>query len=187
MYLDASIIRDDSPTHVTDLGSRPPTPLLDGDSSESSSDRTHKREYPLSSPRSVPSDYRLSNRRVRQLSPLNLELKLSASVTANDNAEGFVNHAYSIESLYNQLPATYSSSTPPSAAVELTPSSSSVISDSPSTPATPVRTAAENFKHMCSVIGELLKNPRYVFIIVANLFEGILIKGNVCVHVRINL
>ena len=180
------MIREDSPTSVTDLGSRPPTPILDGDSSESSSDLTHRREYTLPPLRSFPSDYRLSNRRVRQLSPLDPEPKLSASVTANDNAEGFVNHAYSIESLYNQLPATRSNLTAPSAVGHPTPSSSSVISDSSSSPAMPVRTAAENFKHMCSVIGELLKNPRYVFIIVANLFEGILIKGNVCLHVRIN-
>ncbi|UJR23549.1 hypothetical protein I4U23_026537 [Adineta vaga] len=67
---------------------------------------------------------------------------------------GVINHAYSTDTLYNQI----------------TPSSAIAVSNPPVQQQKP-------WKNMCTEISALLHNTRYVFIVIANLFEGILLKG----------
>jgi hypothetical protein len=143
----------------------PSTPALPNDSPNSKS-KFENKPPALKTPFD---EYRLSNRKLRQLSPLEQKPKASSSLTLNDTTNGFINHAYSAESIYNQLPA--GDSVPPTP-----PPPPQTIAVSP-IPEIPKQTKTESFKHMCSIIGELLKNTRYVFIIIASLFEGILIKG----------
>ena len=80
---------------------------------------------------------------------------LSSSTTSNGGTEGVVNHAFSTETLSNG---------------DVSPSTMSMSPDSP-------RNIRENCKNLCSVCCQLMKNPRYVFIVIVNLFEGILVKG----------
>ena len=77
----------------------------------------------------------------------------SESCVGDSTTNGIINHAFSTDSLYNQLP---------------TPSA---------TPSVPQQTRNENWRTLCSIIRELMKNTRYIFIVIANLFEGILLKG----------
>jgi hypothetical protein len=177
------------------LSSCPTTPGLFREASELDADSKNQSENTLPSLRPLNNEYRLSNRKFRQLSPLEQKPTSNVSLTVDNTTEGFMNHAYSSESLYNQLPVdnsitsapvpllaeTDSTSTPESITTNSTPSTpSTTITLSPS-PYTPEPTILENFRHMCSVIRILMKNTRYVFIIIANLFEGILIKGKSCI------
>jgi hypothetical protein len=100
-----------------------------------------------------------------------------SSLTVGTPTEGILNHGYSNDSIFNQSATTDLTSAPvPLAGTDSTPSASSTTTVSSTSPI-PKPSILENFKHMCSVIGELLKNTRYICIIIANLFEGILIKG----------
>ena len=174
VQLDIPIIREDSPTSVTIVVSRPSTPSIERDPFPI--DLNSKSEPVLVSLKPINDGYRLSNRRLRQLSPLEPVAKTDSSLAVESPEEGFINHAYSSESLYNQLAMTNSSESPSLTATDSSTPPSSTTTDS-SIPKTSRQVMGENFKHMCSVVGELLRNPRYVFIIVASLFEGILIKG----------
>jgi hypothetical protein len=73
------------------------------------------------------------------------------------SVSGIVNHAYSTDTLYNQLPITNSTKT----------------LDSPKQK----HLTNENWRNMRSILRELMKNTRYIFIIISCLFEGVLIKG----------
>jgi len=75
---------------------------------------------------------------------------------------GVVNHAFSTDTLYNQLPTTDSKR-----------STTTMSQDPPNSR----RNIRENWREMISAICQLVKNTRYVFIVIANLFEGILLKG----------
>jgi hypothetical protein len=179
--LDLTIVREESPTSTSILSSYPSTPALHGNSSELDSDSKNQSENTLPVLRPLSDEYHLSNRKFRQLSPLEQKSTVNASLTVDNTTEGFINHAYSTESLYNQLPTTDStlSPPPPLTATDSTPPSSTT-SVSPSPQILP-RTLSENFRHMCSVICVLMKNTRFVCIVIANLFEGILIKGKSCI------
>lgn len=86
----------------------------------------------------------------------------SSPVTENNIKNGFINHAFSTENLNNQ-PININSVTLTENILENTPAH---------------RESNDNgLKNMFSVIWELLKNIRCVFIIVTYLFEGILLKG----------
>lgn len=76
----------------------------------------------------------------------------SSSVSDHYRNNGHVNHAFSTETLDNpptELPISLNSR----------------------------RNIRENCRNLCSVLGELMKNIRFVFIVLVNLFEGILLKG----------
>jgi len=183
--LDLTIVREESPTSTSILSSYPSTPALHGNSSELDSDLKNQSENTLPTLRPLSDEYHLSNRKFRQLSPLEQKPIVNASLTVDNTTEGFINHAYSTESLYNQLPTTDSTLSPlppPLTATDSTPSAppSSTTTVSPSPQILP-RTLSENFRHMCSVICVLMKNTRFVCIVIANLFEGILIKGKSCI------
>ncbi|UJR25359.1 hypothetical protein I4U23_006709 [Adineta vaga] len=164
-----TIQREDSATTISILSSCPPTPALYNDTSNSVLNEPNPSEKSLPALKPLANEYRLSNRKLRQLSPLP-QRPTTASSLSNDNGnEGIVNHAYSTESLPNQI--STGNITPSST---LTTTLSSVTDSSTSSIN---RTLAENCRHMFSVIHDLLKNMRYILIIIAHLFEGILIKG----------
>jgi len=217
IHLDLEIDREGSLTSISML-SCPPTPGLNRETSELDPDSKNQSKNTPSSLKPLNNEYRLSNRKFRQLSPLEQQPTSTASLTVENTTEGFINHAYLIESLYNQVPPTDSAATPsplidtdsaaatppidtdsaatpappidtdsaaaapppPSTGTDSTPLSTTTGSPSPQIPQ---RTIAENARHMWSVICELMKNTRYVFIIIASLFEGILIKGRPCILV----
>jgi hypothetical protein len=77
---------------------------------------------------------------------------------------GVVNHAYSTDTLYNQLPIADSR-----------PSTTTTISPDP--PRSRLQNLRDSWHEMSSAVWELVKNMRYVFIVIANLFEGVLLKG----------
>ena len=119
--------------------------------------------------------YHLSPKGLRNLRSTASYPKVDMPLEAHSSREDyFINHAYSIESISIQYPTSDSSipstltSTESSASIKTT----SFNRESPST------TVWQDIRCMCSIIGELVRNPRYLFIIIANLFEGILIKGN---------
>jgi hypothetical protein len=159
---------------VSALSSCPPTPVPFDDSFESNPDLKNQSENIIPSLKPITSEYRLSNRKFRQLNPLEQKPIINSSLTVDNTTEGHINHAYSTESLPNQLPT-----------LDLPSSTPSIVDDSTSA-IVPIhqisqQTVSENFKQMCAVIRELMKNSRYVCIIIANLFEGILIKGKACI------
>jgi MFS family permease len=78
---------------------------------------------------------------------------VSESCVEDSTTNGIINHAFSTDTLYNELPVP--SSNPP----------------------VQPQTRNENWRRICVIIGELLRNTRFVFIVIANLFEGILLKG----------
>ncbi|CAF0743448.1 unnamed protein product [Adineta ricciae] len=163
-----AIQRQDSPTSISMLSSCPPTPANYTTSSNSLSNDIHPSETSLPALKPLTSEYILSNRRVHQLSPLEPRPTSASSLAINTTNGGVINHGYSTESLPIQMsPADMTPST-------LTPTLSTVTESSTSTVE---RTLAENCRRMCSVIRDLLTNTRYVAIIIASLFEGILIKG----------
>ncbi|CAF2415771.1 unnamed protein product [Rotaria sp. Silwood2] len=88
--------------------------------------------------------------------------QLISSATDNNTSNGIINHAFSTDTLYNQLPTTNS-----------VPSATTISEN----PLVQQQTNNEDLENMCFVISKLMKNMRYIFIIIANLFEGILIKG----------
>ncbi|CAF2722597.1 unnamed protein product [Rotaria sp. Silwood2] len=169
-------VREDSATSISMLSSCPPTPVLHHDSPELNSNSKSQFENSLPSLKPLVNEYRLSHRRLRQLSPLEQNSTTNSSLNIKNTTESFVNHAYSMDLVYNQMVNTDSIPVPLSATNSTSSIPSSTITVSSSTPI-PKRTISESFKHMCSVIGELMKNTRYICIIIANLFEGILIKG----------
>jgi len=134
-HLAVSIIREDSPTDVTTISACSPTPTTDNIVSELCSDLKNKSQS-----------------------------HMSVSTIEDSTTNGVVNHAFSTDTLYNQLP----------------------IPDS--VPATTIippvqqQTMNETWRNMCSVILELLKNTRFIFIVIANLFEGILLKGKLFLY-----
>ncbi|CAF0760121.1 unnamed protein product [Adineta steineri] len=146
-----SISRQDSQTTISILSSRPPTPAVFTRGSESVTNLKNSSENTLPPLEPPFTEYRLSH---RKLSPLQQK-----SLTVNEKTEGVINHAYSTESMPNQLPTTAPTS--------------NVI---PTLEALP-KTVSENLREMCAVIRELLKNTRYIFITIAFLSEGILISG----------
>ncbi|CAF0810350.1 unnamed protein product [Rotaria sp. Silwood1] len=169
-------VREDSATSISMLSSCPQTPALYNNSSELNSDSKSPFENSLPSLKPLVNEYRLSNRRLRQLSPLEQNSTKNSLLTIKNTAESFINHAYSTESIYNQTPDTDSIPVPLTTtdSISSVPSSTTTVS---SASQIPKRTISQNLKHMCSVIGQLMKNTRYICIIIANLFEGILIKG----------
>ncbi|CAF4566475.1 unnamed protein product [Rotaria sp. Silwood1] len=88
--------------------------------------------------------------------------QLMSSVAENNTENGIINHAFSTDTFYNQL------STKNSVPLPATSSQNSLAQQ---------QTNNENLRNMCFVICKLMKNMRYVFIVIANLFEGILLKG----------
>jgi hypothetical protein len=228
IYLDLTIVRTESQTSISML-SCPPTPGLNRETSELDSDSKKQSKNTLLSLKPLNNEYRLSNRKFRQLSPLEQQPTSTASLTVDNTTEGFINHAYLIESLYNQLSTTDSTAAPPPIDSDSAPILPSIDSDSapplpsidndsppplpsidndsappplptstgtdstssaPSSmttgsPSPPILklTIAQNARHMWSVICILMKNTRYIFIIIASLFEGILIKGRSCILV----
>ncbi|CAF0929996.1 unnamed protein product [Rotaria sordida] len=88
--------------------------------------------------------------------------QLTSSPAENNTRNGVINHAFSTDMLYNQLPITNSA-----------PSTTTTSAS----PFVQQQTNKENLRNMCFGIFKLLKNMRYVFIVIANLFEGILLKG----------
>ena len=168
--------RTDSPTTISYLSSYPTTPSLSREPSETIRD---PKNLSLKPPNN---GYHVSNRKFRQLTPLELKPKIDPSITVNDTADGLINHAYSTDSLYDQIPtanirpsATNDKSIDPQQLnnTDLAPSAPSNISNSQ----IPSPTTLESLRHMWSVSCKLIKNTRYVCIVIANLFEGILIKG----------
>ena len=139
--------------------------------------------------RQLNNEYRLSNRRFRQLSPLGDKSTGNPPATTENTTEGYINHAYSTNSLYDQLANADSAPSAPDLTLQsqlpVADSTPAVPSSSTATATTtdlsnsriPNQTMKESFHHMCSLICKLMKNTRYVCIIIANLFEGILIKG----------
>lgn len=171
VYLDLSINRQESPTSISYVSSCPPTPALIRESSETDGDVKKALDNPTSSMKLDNREYRLSNRKFRQLAPLEHKPSTNSLLTVENTPEGCINHAYSSDTPYNP-PVTSSSIS------DSLQSSPSVSMSAPSTnESLPSQTTRESIKHMWSVIVELMKNTRYVFIIIANLFEGILIKG----------
>ncbi|CAF1289550.1 unnamed protein product [Rotaria sordida] len=178
------LVRENSATSISMLSSCPQTPALNNDSSELNSDSKNQFENTLPSLKPLINEYRLSNRKLRQLSPLEHNSTTNLSLNMKNTKESYINHAYSMESVYNQMPITDSIPLPstttnsispvPSSSTTTTTTTTTTVSSSPQIPK---RTISQNLKHMCSVIGELMKNTRYICIIIANLFEGILIKG----------
>lgn len=172
------------------LSSCPPTPALYREQATVDPNPTNQSKTSLPLLKPINNEYRLSNRKLRQLSPIEHNPTTNGTKNIDNTDEGFINHGYSSESIYNQLPATDSAviasstsinadSTAPAPPVltnskTSAPSSETNVSSNSSIPQ---QTFTENFKHMCSVILQLMKNTRYICIIVANLFEGILIKG----------
>ncbi len=214
IHLDLTIVREESQTSLSML-SCPPTPALNRETSELDSDSKNQSKNTPLSLKPLNNEYRLSNRKFRQLSPLEQQTTPTASLTVDNTTEGFINHAYLIESLYNQLSTTDSTASPPPIDSDSAPPLPSIDSDSapplpsidndsaaaapppplptssaPSSmttgsPSPPILqlTIAQNARHMWSVICILMKNTRYIFIIIASLFEGILIKGRSCILV----
>jgi MFS family permease len=86
------------------------------------------------------------------------DLKNQSSIN-NSTTNGNINHAFSTDTLYNQLPITDSTTTIPQ-----------------NQPVQQQR-AYENWRDILFVICQLMKNVRFIFIVIINLFEGILIKG----------
>ena len=70
-----------------------------------------------------------------------------------------MDHAYSTDTLYNELPKTDSRRS----TVPISPGSR--------------RNFRDSWHEIWSAICQLVKNTRYVFIVIANLFEGVLLKG----------
>ena len=99
-------------------------------------------------------------------SRLSLDNKKQSQLRSIDvgTTNGVINHAYSTDTLYNQLP--------------IVDSASSVATISPNPPVQQ-QTRRQILKQMGSIICELMRNTRYIFIVIANLFEGILLKGKV--------
>jgi hypothetical protein len=170
--LDSTIVREDSATNISILSSCPPTPALYVDSAEPQSDLEKQSENTGSSLKPLDNGYRLSNRKFRQLAPLEEKPATDSSLTVDSTKEGFINHAYSNESLFNQASTADSTLPPP-----LLTTTESRLVPSSTTPQMRPRTTAENLRQMFSVIGELLRNTRYVCVIIASLVEGVLIKG----------
>lgn len=167
-----TISREESPTSISMISSFPGASSLTRESSELDDDKTIP---PINLNNS---EYRLSNRRFRQLSPLEHKPSTNSLLTVENKPEGFVNHAYSSDSFYNQLTPTNSVPITSSTTSNSLQSLPSVSTSPPSTNGSlPRHTIRENIKHMWSVTMELMKNTRFVCIIIANLFEGILIKG----------
>jgi len=135
-HLAVSIIREDSPTDVTTITACSPTPTTDNSVSELCSDLKNKSQS-----------------------------HMSVSTIEDSTTNGVVNHAFSTDTLYNQLPINDS--------VRATTIISPVQQQQP---------INETWRNMCSVILELLKNTRFVFIVIANLFEGILLKGKLFLY-----
>jgi hypothetical protein len=182
-------MREESPTCISTLSSCTPTPALSREASDIQGDTKNQSENSVPPSKQLNYEYRLSNRKFRQLSPLEQKPTGDSSLTVDNTTEGFINHAYSTESLYNQLPNADSVLTSPlpitasdsilppqlttTDSIPYAPTSSTTTTSSP----IPPQTILESFRHMCSLIFKLMKNTRFVFIIIANLFEGILIKG----------
>jgi hypothetical protein len=165
-------------TSISMLSSCSPTPALSKDLSGLDSDSKNQSKDVATSLRPPSDEYRLSNRKFRQLSPLLEKSASNASLTVN-NTEGFINPAYSTESLHNQLPDTDSTPSAPPPTIttnstSLTPPSTTTVSPNPQIPQ---RTISERLRQMWFLIRELMKNTRYVCIVIAGLSEGILIKG----------
>ncbi|CAF3719018.1 unnamed protein product [Rotaria socialis] len=87
---------------------------------------------------------------------------VSSSPGENNTRNGIMNHGFSTGTLYNQLP--------------ITDSVTSMRRHSNERP-TQQETNDASLRSMCCEIWKLLKNIRCIFIIIANLFEGILLKG----------
>ena len=83
----------------------------------------------------------------------------SSSVTDNCRSNGTINHAFSTETL-DDLPTRS----------DLSPTELTISTDSR-------RSRRDNCRNLCSVVGQLMKNIRFVFIVIVNLFEGVLLKG----------
>lgn len=92
----------------------------------------------------------------------NILPSLSPSMSEKNTENGFLNHAFSTHTSNNQISVI--NSTP---AATLT-SSNALDQQS---------TNNDEFSSMCSIILKLIRNTRYLFIVIANLFEGILLKG----------
>ncbi|CAF1519894.1 unnamed protein product [Adineta steineri] len=84
--------------------------------------------------------------------------QLTFSSIENNSENGVINHAFSTDTLYNQLPIP-----------------NSITTDSQNLAVQ--KTEKRTWRNMCSIIYELIRNTRYVFVVIANLFEGILLKG----------
>jgi hypothetical protein len=82
--------------------------------------------------------------------------------TGNNTTNGIINPAFSTDTLYNQLPI-----------IDSTPSTTTI----PPNPSIQQQRTNENWRNIFSIIYHLMKNTRYVFIVIANLFEGVLLKG----------
>lgn len=91
---------------------------------------------------------------------------VSSSLPGENNSRNeIINHGFSTDNLYNELP--------------ITDSVTSMRRNSNERP-TQQETNDTSLRNMCCVVWKLLKNMRCIFIIIANLFEGILLKGKVC-------
>ncbi|CAF5095064.1 unnamed protein product, partial [Rotaria sp. Silwood1] len=88
-------VREDSATSISMLSSCPQTPALYNNSSELNSDSKSQFENSLPSLKPLVDEYRLSNRRLRQLSPLEQNSTKNSLLTIKNTAESFINHAYS--------------------------------------------------------------------------------------------
>lgn len=81
--------------------------------------------------------------------------KLDLSFSNNHTTTGIINPAFTTDTIENQLP----------------------INNSIPSPTIPTKEKHESWREMLSVTFKLLKNVRFVFVVIVSLFEGILIKG----------
>lgn len=183
IVLGLPISRQGSATSTSAVSSCPPIPIPCNELLEKNPDSKIQYDDTLPSLKPITSDYRLSHQRLRQLSPVHGNLTTNLPVHMKNTTENFVNHAYVNDASSNQL-AIANSITASSISVN---SISSLVSATTTMTVPSIASSAwqifkrkfvQNIKHMCSVIFILMKNPRYICVIVANLFEGILIKGS---------
>jgi hypothetical protein len=176
MRLDMSGIHDDAPSSMITVSSRTSTPRLKRNASMPTlnSTRTLERTRPVLE--TVSNEFRLTDRNLDELNLLELSTKSNSLTTVHQCTDGFVNRAYSMDSFHHRHPTTNLS------IVSSSKTNTSITSPSSLTTLSSARSSStfalcENVRHMCSIIGILLRNTRYIFIVTANLFEGILIKG----------
>ncbi|CAF3695614.1 unnamed protein product [Rotaria socialis] len=172
------ISQQDSSTRISMLSSCPQTPALRSGPLELQFDSNDQHETALPSLKSLTNEYRLSHRKSCQLSSTEHVSTAGTSLNAKNTTESVVNQVHSNELVCKKL--TITNSIPSSSITN--DSTPSVLSASSSTnvsslPKIPKQTISQHLNHMCSVILILMKNTRYIFIVIGNLFEGILIKG----------
>jgi hypothetical protein len=82
----------------------------------------------------------------------------SSSTTENSHTNGTINHGFSTDTLYHQL-----------AIIDSVPSTGTISLNQQGR-------VRENWRNAISIIRQLMKNTRYIFVVVVNLSEGVLLK-----------